>query len=152
MKILSTCPTCAKTEEWEYVTGEPGNCVCGSRRLPEATAHFLESGGFNQCPICGCPHIYRQKDFNRNFGVLLIVIGVALAYWTYGLSLVIVTVIDFALFRFVKELGVCYRCHAQFRKSDAITKLDPFNLSLHDFYKSVSTAGTSGSDSESHSH
>ena len=81
--------------------------------------------------------MYRRKDFNQKLGILLVVVGVLLAYFTYGLSLLGVTLIDFFLFRKVREVGICYQCHAEFRKSLLIDQLVPFDLELFDYYRNL---------------
>lgn len=139
MKILCSCKTCKTTRDFAFTPGQtPPSCACGKETFSFATDRFLKDETLNQCPLCGAAHVYRQKDFNRNLGVALIVLGVFLSYWTYGTSLVVVTLLDWLLIRRVKELGVCYQCNAQFRDSGAIAKLETFNLSLHDYYKNLS--------------
>jgi len=81
--------------------------------------------------------VYQQKDFNRTIGVSLLVVGVILSFWTYGISLLVVTLIDFLLYRFVGNVGVCYQCQSAFRDDPAIARLEPFNLQLHDYYRSA---------------
>ena len=39
--------------------------------------------------------MYVQKDFNRATGVALVVIGAIFVPWTWGLSLLAVTILDF---------------------------------------------------------
>lgn len=138
MKVTSTCPKCSVQSEWKYP--EEAYCTCSVKRVQFATDAFLNDETLNQCPLCGCAHVYRQKDFNRRIGVALIILGVALAYFTYGISLVAVTAVDWILNRIVGEVGICYQCHAQFRKSSAIPRLETFNLSLFDYYNNLSQA------------
>ena len=133
MKVAGFCPFCKAGLEVDAAS--PLCPSCKKNIFPDATDSFHATGELVQCPLCGCTHLYRQKDFNRNLGLALLVVGVALAYWTYGISLLVVTVIDFLLFRMVRECGCCYQCFAVFRESPAIEKLEPFNLILHDHYK-----------------
>lgn len=104
--------------------------------LQHPTDLFLHNHTLNQCPLCGCTHLYKQKDFNRRIGVVLILIGVIGAYWTYGVSLIAVTLIDWLLNRMVGMVGICYKCESQFRASP-VEKLEPFNLSLFDYYRNL---------------
>jgi len=53
---------------------------------------------FSKCPHCKCEHFYRQKDFNRAIGCLVILIGAVFVPLTYGLSLVIVAIADWILY------------------------------------------------------
>ncbi len=92
------------------------------------------------CPRCKCEHLYRRKDFNRKFGITLIAVGVVLSYWTYGVSLVVVTLLDWLLSITVGEVGICYQCEEQFRDKEMVKQLPPFNLSLHDYYMNLKIA------------
>lgn len=87
-----------------------------------------------QCSVCGCNHLYQQKDFNRRIGVGLIIAGIVLAYWTYGLSLLVVAILDFIIRRKVGDVGICYACKAEYR-GDEVGKLPEFELVLHDHYQ-----------------
>ena len=53
--------------------------------------------------MCGCQNLYRKKDFNQVIGCLIILIGAILVPWTYGLSLIIISLVDFLLYRRVKD-------------------------------------------------
>ena len=139
MEIDVLCPHCGARETAHLDQGaESIPCSHCQRNLVEfLTPETREGRELRQCPVCGAAHTYRQKDFNRALGVGLIVVGVALAYFTYGISLVLVTLIDWLLVRRVGEVGCCYQCHAQFRKSPMVSQMEAFNLSLHDYYKNL---------------
>lgn len=62
------------------------------------------------------------------------VLGVAMAYWTYGLSLVAVLVLDFIISKQVGEVGICYLCDTQFR-GEKVSALPEFELALYDHYQ-----------------
>ena len=138
MEIDAICPHC----ENRVTLGYEGRGIktvcphCHEEALPHATDRFHQTQKLDQCPLCGCAHLFRQKDFNRKLGVALIVVGVLLSFWTYGISLLIVTGIDFFLYRSVGEVGCCYGCHSVFR-GDTIRQLPPFDLELHDYYRSL---------------
>ncbi len=130
MEISTDCPLC-KTRV-EINSNEARHC--NEPLLPYATDRFLKEHYLNQCPACGAAHLYRQKDFNRNLGIGLVALGIALAWWTYGISLLIVTVVDWWLYRRVGEVGCCYQCSAQFRGAE-VKHLGLFDLELHDYYR-----------------
>ena len=101
MDIDARCPHC---QVFQSVSLEKGTerlpCPsCGKNFVEFITEAIENEAHFNQCPVCGSTHSFRQKDFNRKLGVALIVIGVVLAYFTYGISLVVVTLIDWFLVR-----------------------------------------------------
>ena len=141
LEINARCPQCKIRTELVYdgIT-EPTCPECQANFVPHVTEDLKASGLLTQCPVCGCQDLYRQKDFNRKLGVGLIVIGVCLSFFTYGLSLVLVTLIDFWLFRKVNEVGCCYFCFAAYRSAPIVARLKPFDLVLHDHYRNVREA------------
>lgn len=133
MEILVECPRCRSRLEVSDRTSQH----CGETLFPNATDRFKREGFLNQCPACGADHLYRQKDFNRKLGIGLVVVGIFFAWWTYGLSLLFVTIVDWWLYRRVGEVGCCYQCPTQFRGSE-VAGLPAFDLELHDYYRSRS--------------
>ncbi len=87
------------------------------------------------CPICGCRHLYRQRDFNRGLGCLLVLVGAVLVPWTYGLSLVVLSLVDLALYYRLQEAVVCYRCDTVFRDARPGPRQKDFDLLKHDVLK-----------------
>ena len=116
--------------------------------LLHATEDFVILQKMDQCPFCGCQHIYRQKDFNRKLGVGLLALGAVAAFFTYGLSMVAVALLDWSIYRRVGWVGCCYQCGAQFRGAgrgtgrgtESINELPVFELGLHDYYKNIEHA------------
>jgi len=133
MEIAAHCPHCHRFTHTDSLGSSCRHCQ--KALFGWVTDDLADGLSLNQCPVCGAGDLYRQKDFNRKLGIGILVIGIALAYFTYGISLVVVTLLDWWLFRRVKELGVCYQCGSQFRGGDLIQKLEPFNLVLHDHYR-----------------
>ena len=86
----------------------------------------------DRCAACGHDQLYFQKDFNRKTGIALVVLGSILVPWTYGLSLLGVTVLDYVVWRMVKDVIVCYQCQAVHRGYPANPNIKPFDLVLHD--------------------
>ena len=138
LSILAHCPGCQEFHEQPFSKDQ--RCPKCDRVLlayiPEAKPEL------SQCLVCGTPHLYRQKDFNRKLGVGLVIVGVLLAYFTYGLSLLTVAIIDFVIYRSVGEVACCYQCESQYR-GVGIDVVPPFNLSLHDYYQNLTRSITS---------
>ena len=65
---------------------------------------------FEQCSFCNCREFYKRKDFNQNLGCFFVVIGSILLPFTYGISLVVVLIIDMLLHKYIDEVIVCYKC------------------------------------------
>ena len=85
-----------------------------------------------RCAACGHDQLYFQKDFNRKTGIALVVVGAIFVPWTYGLSLLGVTILDYVVWRLVKDVIVCYRCQAVHRGYPPNPALQPFDLVTHD--------------------
>jgi hypothetical protein len=85
-----------------------------------------------RCAACDHDQLYFQKDFNRTTGVALVAIGAVFVPWTYGLSLLGVTILDYIVWRMVKDVIVCYRCQAVHRGYPPNPELQPFDLIKHD--------------------
>ena len=109
--------------------GEPPRACehCGAPSEVTAPASFVE-----RCAACDHDELYFQKDFNRTTGVALVVVGAVFVPWTYGASLLAVTILDYIVWRMVKDVIVCYRCQAVHRGYPANPALKPFDLVTHD--------------------
>jgi hypothetical protein len=90
------------------------------------------SSTFRKTSACDHDQLYFQKDFNRATGIAIIVVGAVFAPWTYFLSLVGVTILDYIVWRIVKNVIVCYRCQAVHRGYPQNPALKPFDLVIHD--------------------
>ena len=86
----------------------------------------------DRCAACGHDQLFFQKDFNRTTGIALVVVGSIFVPWTYGLSLLGVTVLDYVVWRLVKNVVVCYRCQAVHRGYPPNPAIKPFDLVTHD--------------------
>lgn len=85
------------------------------------TVHFSDSivkeSLWDQCPQCGAYDAYLQKAVPKNLflGLLIVALAVTLYLlsenWILGMSVLFaLTLIDFALFKFLPDLLVCYGC------------------------------------------
>lgn len=102
-------------------------CECGR----EQTTTVPDSDIVAACASCSCTEMYVQKDFNRTTGIAIVVIAAAFVPWTI-IPLVAVTILDFAIYRFLPDVTVCYACravHRGFAKNAAHTH---FDLATHD--------------------
>jgi len=98
------------------------SCVfCGSL-FGELTPGFP----FDNCAICLGKQFYVQKDFNRALGCAIVLVGIALVPASYGLSLPLVALIDWLLYRRVSTMTICYRCGAEYRDLDSPKRFKPY--------------------------
>ena len=99
-----------------------------------ANAVVAPAGGaiVDRCAACEHGELYFQKDFNRRTGIALVVAGSIFVPWTYGLSLLAVTILDYIVWRIVKDVIVCYECQAVHRGYPPNPRILPFDLVIHD--------------------
>ena len=121
------CPKCEKR-----VARESGEAAHPCEHCGEPTAVTAPEGLIELCAACGHDQLYFQKDFNRTTGVALVVVGSIFVPWTYGLSLLGVTILDYIVWRMVKDVIVCYECQAVHRGYPKNPAIKPFDLVIHD--------------------
>jgi hypothetical protein len=109
---------------------------CGKARAvaPEGWSDGADAT-VDVCPLCGCRHLYRQRDFNRALGCGLVVVGAVLVPWTFGLSLIACSLIDLWLYRRLRDAVVCYKCDTVYRDARAAPRQGEFDLLKHDVLK-----------------
>jgi predicted RNA-binding Zn-ribbon protein involved in translation (DUF1610 family) len=108
---------------------------CGTVRSVICEREGWTETAVEVCPLCGCRHLYRQRDFNRALGCLLVVAGAALVPWTFGLSLPVFGLVDIWLYRRLKDAVVCYRCDTVYRDAVPGPRQGDFDLLKHDVLK-----------------
>ncbi len=134
MRIRTQCRSCGLPHRDRIAPGgtvECPNCTA-TRAVAEAG---WEAARVEVCPLCGCRHLYRQRDFNRALGCLLVVVGAALVPWTYGLSLIALSLVDVALYYRLPYAVVCYRCDTVYRDARPGPRQNDFELLKHDVLK-----------------
>jgi hypothetical protein len=111
---------------------DEGGPARGCERCGAPSDVVAPAGIIERCAACGHDQLYFQKDFNRRTGIALVVVGSIFVPWTYGLSLLGVTILDYIVWRMVKNVIVCYRCQAVHRGYPPNPALKPFDLVTHD--------------------
>jgi len=123
------CPSCDARNARE--SGEDAR-PCDRCGAPNSIVAPAAASVIDRCAACGHDQLYFQKDFNRTTGIALVVLGSIFVPWTYGLSLLGVTILDYAVWRMVKDVIVCYRCQTVHRGYPPNPALKPFDLVTHD--------------------
>lgn len=130
MQIRFHCPHCdlpMRISRWESLE----NFVC-PRCEKEIPTYVNEAArrdlNLDHCLICNSHHLFRQKAFNRNVGIGIVVAGVIVSFFVSMpiIPLLAVGLIDLFLYLFLKFMVVCYLCDAEFRgfKGDKIRLFD----------------------------
>jgi hypothetical protein len=123
------CPSCERRVARE--AGQAANVCEHCGHATDVAAPPADSM-IETCAACAHEQLYFQKDFNRTTGVALVAVGAVFVPWTYGLSLLAVTILDYFVWRMVKDVIVCYRCQAVHRGYPPNPRLAPFDLVIHD--------------------
>ncbi len=137
MRVRTQCRDCGLPFPARIAPGGELSCPqCGTvRPVAETGWNATPPREVRTCPLCGCRHLYRQRDFNRALGCLLVVIGAVLVPWTYGLSLVALSLVDLWLYRRLSDAIVCYRCDTVYRDARPAAGQGDFDLLKHDVLK-----------------
>ena len=119
MQIRFHCPHCdfpMRISKWETLD----NFSCPNCNTPIEN-HIDEKARseneLDHCLICGNQNLFRQKLFNRNFGIAIVVAGVIISLFIRFkvIPLLVVAAIDVTLYLTLPFMIVCYNCDAEFR-------------------------------------
>jgi hypothetical protein len=125
MQIVVKCPTCGASLPGEVVE-LPANITCGrcGREIPLTISDGIRADrAVDRCPVCEGTDFYIRKDFDPTIGLAVVIIGALISgafYWfgrdliAYGI-LASAALVDLAVYGRLKDVTVCYRCHAEFR-------------------------------------
>ena len=125
MQVLVKCPTCAAGLPVRP-TDASLKIACGrcGREIPLTFSEPLRAdAAVDRCPVCQGADFYTRKDFDPTLGLTVVVAGAlisAVFYW-FGRDLIAYSILAFAalvdlvVYGRLKDMTVCYRCHAEFR-------------------------------------
>lgn len=133
MTVHITCPGCGSGINVHPSSGATGAQCDVCRHVVEVKftpAHA--AGELKECAVCARQDFYQQKDFNRKIGVLLFVIAAILSIWTYGVSLIVLYLVDLFLFRRLKPIAICYKCRTIYRSVANIAAIRDFDHEMND--------------------
>jgi hypothetical protein len=143
MRIIYLCPNCQETN-WQTVTEATEKLPCSNcewtRPLP---ADPKQRQHPDQCQVCGCRDLWRQKDFPQRLGVAMVATGailstIAIYYyyhlWALGI-LMGFALVDMILFAVMPDVLRCYRCAACYRNFDPTGGTPYFNLETSERYR-----------------
>lgn len=130
MQILVKCPACDAALPVDpgdaLARGAPDAIRCGrcGRDIDLAISDAIRADrAVDRCPVCAGADFYIRKDFDPKVGLTVVIIGALVSagfYWfgqdliAYGI-LASAALIDLVVYRRLKDVTVCYRCHSEFR-------------------------------------
>jgi hypothetical protein len=95
------------------------------------------------CAACGNHELFVKKDFPHSLGMTILVLALIASTVTYlfyekwltWAILIGSAAFDGLLYLWVKDVIVCYRCHAHHRAFAANHQHKPFELTIHERYR-----------------
>lgn len=106
-------------------------------------AERLSAGKPNGCVVCGCQDLWRQKDFPQRIGVLFVAAGAVLStiawawykpLWAFGI-LMFFAALDLIFFALMRDVLVCYRCNARYKRVRNVHESPSFDLGTLEKYR-----------------
>lgn len=124
MEIISYCDTCLRATRFDSASA-PGVVVCSKcrgRREVTLTESVATKNVVDRCVLCGCGHLYIEKDFNGyvGFGIIVAAIVGSGILWARNVYLAVgvlglAALVDLVFWLVSRERTVCYRCVATYR-------------------------------------
>ena len=127
MQVTARCPGCNAALPFDSADA-PARIRCGRchRETGIGVSDAVRSDtSVDRCPICEGADFYVRRDFDPKVGLAFVITGAlisAIFYW-FNLDLIAYSilaaavVIDLLIYGRLKDVTVCYRCHAEFRGS-----------------------------------
>jgi hypothetical protein len=132
MDVTVHCPQCDARLSFP---ASDGTVTCDACRHVMTPAAPPAGDALRQCVRCGEHRLYRQKDLHRNRGLAVVLATGALSLALLPFSpmaaysvLFLLALVDFALYRRLPEVIICYRCKAQHRRCGAQAQVESFDL------------------------
>lgn len=143
MHVLFQCPQCEQARRASIVAGNAALVCDGCHWTRPVRADDLENAAPRRCLVCGCGDVWRQKDFPQKLGLAMVALGAILSTiaWAYHLPgtalgiLLVFAAVDLLLFTFMKDVLVCYRCHARYGDVQFREDHPRFNLETAERYR-----------------
>ena len=143
MEIRFRCPDCGAPVDLENPSENDGRTTCGACGKKSAlslTEALRSQGQVDRCPVCGCPHLYFQKDFNQKLGLGIVALAgvVGLVFVAidrpvgFYLALLSAVLLDALLYLILPRVTICYACRAEFRGFALHPENGPFDLKVAD--------------------
>ena len=146
MNVVFACPGCEVPAQTSLEESHDWRCPGSDCATPDGATliHFEKADpALPACAVCGCPDLYKKKDFPHWLGLNLLIVAFIASAVTYLLYLPWATwailigtaVFDGALFLMVGDAIVCYRCQAHHKGFTAATRHQPFEITVGERYR-----------------
>ena len=143
LTIRMRCPQCNVKIQRELKHPLPNSWECGrcSNQIKLENQEFKKD--LPHCIVCDYPYFFVEKDFPRPLAFFIMGIGILLSFFTYGISLIVCGLIDWALYKILPFFRVCYYCKAEYRgfpEKNDLELFDPHKGVAYDARRNQSTS------------
>ncbi len=144
MVIITRCSACGYRVAVDPAEVEDSKCTrCGVETSLDISDRMLEDNQVDVCPNCGRRAFYVQRDFNRNLGLVIVivcaVIGLFFVFldrpFLFYASLGVGVLIDLVLYLALPDVTICYACQAIFRGATRNPDHGGFDLHIADHFE-----------------
>jgi hypothetical protein len=98
--------------------GDQVQCPACHRTQPlHLTEAHRKKNTVDRCAVCQQSDLYVRDEPRKLLGVLYLLLGLAGAYFTYGLTLIVGVFGLYWYWWLYPKLTVCYHCYAKYRNS-----------------------------------
>ena len=109
---------------------------CARRQEVRISQLLLDTQIVTTCIACGHENLYVQKDFNRRLGLGIVGAGIAASIYFFSQrqplyamgALAVMALVDLLAYFLVRDVTVCYACHALYRGFRRNPEHEPFDL------------------------
>ena len=135
--VLFNCRNCDAEIPVSTLTPQEVSCPnCSAKTAFRPDHSLIDEGIVRLCPCCGHDALYVQKDFNRKLGLVIVSGGVGTALFFFSrtepilamLTLLAAAAVDLIIYALVREVTVCYSCHAIYRGFNRNPEHSAFDL------------------------
>ena len=141
MQVNARCPDCDAS--LPFPAGDAPSAIrcgrCGRGISLRVSDPVQADAAVDRCPVCEGTDFYVRKDFDPRTGLAFVIAGALISaiFYYFDLDLIAYSVlaaavvIDLIIYGRLREITVCYRCHAEFRGEYPRTA-SPFDLHTAD--------------------
>jgi hypothetical protein len=139
VNVTLACPTCDQPAAVAIEQASDWQCpACDHRLHLNAPDPDLPA-----CVVCGCHELYKRKDFPHWLGMTILVTACVLStvtyyayekWWSWSF-LIGSAILDGAMYLWVGDVVVCYRCQAHHRGFTAGAAHQPFEITIGERYR-----------------
>ncbi len=146
MNVTFSCPRCHQGARVDVAPGDAALACSACGQSIAIGPDAFDGEQLCRCLVCPSTDLFVRKDFPQRLGVGLVVLGVvgSSIAWAYTLPILTFAIlfgtalVDVVLYLIVPDALMCYRCGAQYRSANGMSRHGAFNLETHERYRQQS--------------